>query len=311
MTTKIILLASLLLIGFMGKSQIDDPFSAPLQQLHKGKNLMEANQINTYLFDSLYFYRSDFENFQTAAEYRSMYYKNSSDTLERMNVYTNANLLKNDPYFLSHYATYEHYKSTTDNHHFIKEIYYDVDGNNNELYSTKTIFEYDELGNLLSSTKQIYSLLSLEWEDNTKYLYFYTDEHIIDKIETYWGTSNKSWVYLFYDQYHYNNAGNIDYIEQIQERNGKETVLKKRIYNYNADHLILSIEDEVNNTVQYRVDFTHDGDGNIISRETSSGFKYEYEYDKNIAIADVGGPFQTYFEAYMIDFIKHPITKYS
>ncbi len=310
MRTKIIFLAALLFIGFKGGAQVEDSFSASLRQLHKGENLMKSNRITPYFFDSLYFYRSDFDNFQTTSEYRNIVYKNSSDTLKRMNVYSNINISKDDPYYLSHYATYEYYKSNTNNNSFIEEVYYDVSPNNDEVFSTKTLFEYDESGRLLSSAQERYSLYSQAWEDNTKYVYFYTNDNKLDKLETYWGTPGKSWLYLYCDEYHYNGMGAVDYIDRIQDDKNAKTVLRKRIYNYDAENLLVSIEDEVNNEVQYSVDFTYDGDGNVISRETSSGFKFDYEYDKTIDIEDVGGPFEEYFEDYMIDLIKHPITKH-
>ncbi len=300
MKKNIIFLAILLFVGLYSQAQNTDSFSAPLHQLRKGMQL-KACKTYDYRFDSLYFYRDDFENFETPWETRQVVYKNNTDTLELVNVYDHTHQLKQ-------FVTYEY--ATNDN--LITEIFYDVDPNTGDkIYNTRTTYKYNTNGLLEYSAQELYFTDLMEWQDNQKYIYTYKADGKIDRIQTQWGI--RDWVDLHYEQYYYNSMGNIDYIERIEGGEGSTNILQKRTYNYNSNNFVSTIveEQKVGNSwvFLYDITFTYDNDNDIISRETSSGFKSTYEYDKTIDIADVGGPFETYVEDYIINLIKHPITK--
>ncbi len=296
----IIFLTALLFASVFGQAQNTDSFSTPLHQLRKGMQL-KTNRTSDYLFDSLYFYRDDFENFENPWEIRQAIYQNNTDNLELVNIYDYA-------YQLKQFAAYEY--STDEN--LVIETFYDIDPNTGDkVFNTRVTYKYNTNGLLEYSAEEIYFTDVMEWRDNRKYIYTYTADGKIDRIQTQWGI--RDWQDLHYEQYYYNSMDNIDYIERIEGGEGSTTVLQKRTYNYNDDNLVSTIVDEqkVGNSwvFLYEITFTYDNDNDIISRETSSGFRYTYEYDKTIDIANVGGPFETYFEDYMPNLIKHPITK--
>ncbi len=310
MKNKIIFLAVLLSACFLAEAQQNnDSFSAPLKYLQKGKQT-KLNRGATYLFDSLYFYRDDFHNLELASSFREVAYEPGTDKLLSVNIYVHTGTSgKEDVYKLRHTAAYEYTASETDDHNFIIELYYDIDNSGEKHVFTRLTCEYDGAGILLSASKELFDSDISDWKNNVKYTYSYNNDGKLDEIHTFWGPED--WEEAYYEQYHYKNDGKIDYIEGYNI--GKKDAVKKRTYHYNAENLVESIEDEQNDggswSVFYTITFTYDADNDIISSETSSGFKFTFEYDKTIDIKDISGPYEEYFEYYMIDLFKHPVTK--
>lgn len=148
------------------------------------------------------------------------------------------------------------------------------------------------------------------WANNKKYEYEYNDEGRIDKVHFFMGTP---WQSYYFEKYFYYPNGKIDKIECITS-NGKikGDYLYRRTYNYDIDNILLSITDDKYMSgawvFDYGVNFTYDDNKeNIIAKETSSGFKFTYDYDNTINITDVTAAYYHYFDDYMISLFKHPV----
>ncbi len=277
------------------------PLSVHPLKLHKSFYAKGNSRANAIRFDSLYFYRDDFQNFETPSEFHEVLYNASTDNLETINIYRH-NALKGD-YSIRHTIKYSYYEQA--GHGFVEEIYYDTDGSATAAIS-KTVREFDETDILLSSAQELFSVDMQAWVNNLKYIYTYLPGGKIDRIQCQQGDP---WTDAFYDQYYYKTNGDIDKIERIL--NADQSLLEKREYVYNADDVLISLIDYNGTSFARQIDFVYDENQNIISKETTSGFKSTYEYDTSVDIEDVYGPWTepVYFDDYFIALIKHPVIK--
>lgn len=109
----------------------EEKFPLPARYAQLGFNpFNKPYKASSYLLDSLYFYRSDFDDFNTASEIRKVKYKGETDSLSNIDIYYHSAMTKSRNYNMAHSIRYSYYQCG--DMKCVQEIFYDTDGQGNE-----------------------------------------------------------------------------------------------------------------------------------------------------------------------------------
>ncbi len=304
MKKNLIILSTLMLVSVLSNAQTTNKFPYAISQMGLQKSFYMPKAVRTHdvHFDSLSFFRDDYNDFEDPAQVKDIFYKGDTDTIDMIKGY-DANWGTGDLNFVN-IEKYKYYNEGDNS--FIKSTYYDTDGTL-ESPVDENIWEFDASGKLITKTKRFYSETQQEWLNTEKVVFSYLDDGKIDKLQIKRGDG---WPDVEYDKYFYNTDGTIQKIER--RANAGDVLKNEREYVYdNETGLLTFLRDYIDGSSELDKEmiFKYDEAQNVIERETTTGFKYTYEYDTSIDFMDVEGPLYLYVDQEMLDLIKHPISK--
>lgn len=106
---------------------------------------------------------------------------------------------------------------------------------------TKTLYEYDNNGQVLKITNLLYNNEDGIWVNNTYDDYHYSNGKLDEIVEYYWESGYSTWAQYTKDVYSYNNAGDcveIDYYYDLSLYGTSSGLIcyYKTIYEYDSNH---------------------------------------------------------------------------